>query len=615
VPVPGTDDKFPYSCLTVNGTLNATGVTFTTIPDGEGETAWKDAGWQGIIVESVDSTNAAGASFDNCVFKNSKGEGTLRGVDSNVDVDGQTVNITVKDCVFEDPVDVGSEFAAAISYNNGYHRAGKGTLNVSGTTITGYNRGIRVWSNQRDEIDISIDSCTFNNIAREPVRLESGRSAVLTDCIFNDIKSGMECVAEIFASQNETSDTDQTVTISGNTFNGDATTDNYPIVVGANAKINENVEGAPNTFNETYPTAYRYISFYGGIGSIGPTNPSVEHAVWGYAGTPYLLYYDVKVSDNGTENDGIYSSLVIKPGVTVNFAAHKGLNIDGALTAEGGADKHITFQRIQDADWCFGLGAGGDLEGPISLEYCDFVDLNSGININSPSTATAPPTITIENCTIQSVNYQTALKGKNITVNNSSFTGAGVDLSYGGNIALTDCTITMNAGSFTENGVKIENCDTITLQGCDITSNGSLGGDGVYINNSKSVVLKNCLVAKFPDFGVSLNQNPYATIGEGAPLIENCTIVSNGYGGAIFKYSHNAGSPGEYSPFIKNSIITNNGVNLPADDPKLDIIRLAGYKVTIPEGSISYSLIGTMTRHLALMIIVLTQHYMIMEIK
>ena len=177
-PVPSTDDKFPYSCLTVNGTLSANGVTFTTIPDtGEG-TPWKDAGWQGIIVKSVDSTNAASASFTNCIFTNSKGEGTLRGVDSNVDVDGQTINITVKDCVFEDPIGVGSEFAAAISYNNGYHRAGEGTLNVSDTTITGYNRGIRVWSNQRDEIDISIDGCTFNNIAKEPVRLESGRSAL-----------------------------------------------------------------------------------------------------------------------------------------------------------------------------------------------------------------------------------------------------------------------------------------------------------------------------------------------------------------------------------------------------------------------------------------------------
>ena len=402
VPVPDTG-KYPYSSLTVNGTLIANGVTFTTIPDSEGETLWKDAGWQGIIANSVDPAKPASLSFTNCTFRNCRGAYTVSGVERNGGDDAQEVNITVNNCVFESPNKTDLyPFSAAIYYSNGQNRAGKGTISVKNTEFTDYNRGIIVGGNQRDDIDISIDGCTFNNVAKELIRIESGRSAILQNCTFNDIKGGMERIVEIFYAQNERSSAEQTVTISGNKFNGDETTVKYPIVVGANAKINENADGVPNTFSRTYPKAYRYIRFSGGIGSISTTYASAEHAVWGYAGTPYLMTNDVRVYDydNEAQNDGIHSSLVIKPGVTVNFAAHVGLDIDGALTAEGRADKHITFRKKPGADWCFGLTAGGALEGPISLKYCDFIGLNHGI-IKVKSTASTP-LIEIENCTVQS---------------------------------------------------------------------------------------------------------------------------------------------------------------------------------------------------------------------
>ncbi len=591
VPIPSTE-TIPYSCLTVNGTLNATGVTFTTIPDVGDQTDWRDAGWMGIEARSEDSSNAASLSFTNCIFEYCCGSGTLCGADSNDGGDNQRVDITVSGCTFENPIkEVTDGLYAAIRYNNGYHLAGTGTLSVSGSNFTDYSHGVLVEGNSRDDIDVSVNGCTFTDIGIMPVTIHSGRSASVTNCTFNNIESIRDGAAHIFTDY-EASNKVQTVTLTGNIFNGAPTTTKYPVVVGANVKINENVTSDTSTFSADYPAVYRYIRFSGGIGSTSTTNPSVEHAVWGFTGIPYLMTNGVKVSGNGTKDDGIHSSLEIKPGVTVNFAAGVGLTIDGALTAEGENGNPITFQKQQGADWCFGLEADGALEGPISLKYCNVNDLNSGINVKAPSTATTPPTIAIENCTIQSVNHQTALKGKNITVTDSGFTGLGVDLANSRNVTITDCTITMNAGSWTENGVKIENCDNITLQGCDITSNGVLGGNGVDIYNSKSVLLKNCLVTEFPEYGVSLNRNPYETIEEGAPLIENCTVVSNGYAGAIFRYSGNVNNPVEYSSFIKNSIITNNGVALPEDDPKLDIIRLAGYAVAIPEGSILYSLIG-----------------------
>lgn len=587
VPIPSTD-QYPYSCLTVNGTLNATGVTFTTVPDAEGHTEWRDAGWMGIEARSADTSNPASLSLTNCIFENCCGSGTLIGVDSNEVGDGQTVNITVSGCTFRNPVKkVTDGLYAAIRYNNGYHFAGEGTLSVLNSSIDGYNHGVLVEGNSRDDIDITVSGCTFSNIGIMPLTIHSGRSAIVTDNTFNNIEDVRDGVAYIFTND-EASNKDQTVTLTGNTFNGDATTTKYPVVVGANAKINEAVTTDTSTFSATYPDAYRYIRFSGGIGSTSTTDPSVENAIWGYTGIPYLMTNGVKISGNGTHDDGICSSLIIKPDVTVNFASGVGLNIDGTLTAVGEAAKPITFQKMPGADWCFTLEADGSLEGPISLGYCHLVGLNSGINIKAPSTAVTPPTITIDNCTIQGVNYQTGLKGKDITVTNSSFTGLGVDLENSRNVTLTNCAITVTSGSL--DGVIIENAENVTLQGCDFMPIEGCGADGISIYYSKFVTLKNCLIAGFPDYGIQVKRNVYATTETGSMLIDNCTVTNNGKTGVM--YYHSGYYNEEYSAYIKNSIIADNGSALPEDQIKLDIICAADYQFTIPEGSISYSFIG-----------------------
>jgi len=586
-PIPNTDE-YPYSCLTVNGTLNATGVTFTTVPDAEGHTEWRDAGWMGIEARSADTLNPASLSLTNCIFENCCGAGTLNGVDSNGVGDGQTVNIAVSGCTFRNPVKkVADELYAAIYYNNGNHQAGEGTLSVLDSNFADYSHGVLVGGNSRDDIDVTISGCTFNNIGIMPVMIHSGRSAIVTGNTFNNIEDVRDGVANIFT-DDEASNKDQTVTLTDNTFNGEATTTKYPIVVGANAKINEAVTTDASTFSATYPDAYRYIRFSGGIGSTSTTDPSVENAIWGYTGIPYLMTNDVKISGNGTHDDGICSSLIIKPDVTVNFASGVGLNIDGTLTAVGEAAKPITFQKMPGADWCFTLEADGSLEGPISLGYCNLVDLNSGINIKAPSTAVTPPAITIDNCTIQGVSYQTSLKGKDITVTDSSFTGLGVNLENSQNVTLTNCAITVTSGSL--DGVIIENAENVTLQGCDITQSGACGADGVSIYYSRFVTLKNCLVAGFPDYGIQVKRNVYSTTETGSMLIDNCTVTNNGKTGVM--YYHSGYYNEEYSAYIKNSIIADNGSALPEDQIKLDIICAADYQFTIPEGSISYSFIG-----------------------
>ena len=73
-------------------------------------------------------------------------------------------------------------------------------------------------------------------------------------------------------------------------------------------------------------------------------------------------------------------------------------------------------------------------------------------------------------------------------------------------------------------------------------------------------------------------------------LIDNCTVTNNGKTGVM--YYHSGYYNEEYSAYIKNSIIADNGSALPEDQIKLDIICAADYQFTIPEGSISYSFIG-----------------------
>jgi hypothetical protein len=70
--LPGTqsDPKNPYSSLTVtNGTLSATGVMFTTVPDSPEETTWQDAGWNGIRAVGAGEAGTTSLSFTNCVFE------------------------------------------------------------------------------------------------------------------------------------------------------------------------------------------------------------------------------------------------------------------------------------------------------------------------------------------------------------------------------------------------------------------------------------------------------------------------------------------------------------------------------------------------------------------
>jgi cytoskeletal protein CcmA (bactofilin family) len=404
------------NCLTVNGTLIADGLTFKALTGYEDERSWS-----GIQLLAAENGETARVTLTGCTFQHA--EFPVEVKENAALGDDQSVNVTATNCVFSDP-----HYLNATGVY--YHTVGSGTVSLTGCTFNDYYYGVWVGHNNRADIDINVRGCTFNGTLKQPIRIQGGQSAVVEDCIFNDITGGMEGVVSIFTEYNETSDAVQTVTLTGNTFSGDASTDRYPAVVGARCQINADVQTDAVTFTgDTYPTAYRYIKLDGNVGSSSTTNKKVERAVWGITDIPYLVE-GVKVFGKKDEING-YSTLIIKPGVTVclgNPGAE--LLITGALTAEGTPEKHITFYLKDGAEWANGIAAGGDLEGNISLKYCDITGLNNGIRINAPGTA-ADSAITIENCVIMSAAYPTELKGKNVTVRNTSFTGPGVNIGRG----------------------------------------------------------------------------------------------------------------------------------------------------------------------------------------
>jgi hypothetical protein len=166
--LPGTesDPKNPYSSLTVtNGTLSATGVTFTTVPDSPEETTWQDAGWNGIRAVGAGEAGTTSLSFTNCTFEysGSNDDGTLYGVQSN-GINSE-VNISVTGCTFRNP----NARTTAIRYNNGHNTIGSGTVSVSSSSITGYGRGVQVQQNGDDAVNTTVTDCTFSNISIRPI--------------------------------------------------------------------------------------------------------------------------------------------------------------------------------------------------------------------------------------------------------------------------------------------------------------------------------------------------------------------------------------------------------------------------------------------------------------
>lgn len=550
-----SEPKYPYPSLTVtNGALSATGATFTTVPDVPSQTTWRDAGWNGIRAVGAGAAGTSGLSFTGCTFEYSgfNDAGTLYGTQTNSA--NSEVSISASGCTFNNP----KAGATAIRYDNGYNTEGSGSVSVTDTDFTGYGRGVQIVENGDDAVNTTVSGCTFSDISIRPVEINGGRQAVVTGNTFESFLTAQQAHngAILIYDTDAATGTNQTVTLTGNSFNYGSAASIYPVLIGAGCKINENVTNPANTFGSDYPAAYQYIVLSRGVGSA--TCSAYRNAVWGKAGIPYLLTSEIVIAGTDASNQ---SSLTIKPGVTVCLGDGSGsdnLTVRGTLTAIGTAVKPITFTKKDGLTYGNEIAASNNLKGSITLKHCVMDGLYRGIGITSPSASAGQ--ISLENCTIRNTQESMVLNGYDVSVKNCSLVGKGIWIDGGSSPS------------------------SIQIEGCSITASGANSGAGVGIQNTKHVTLKNCLIAGFSGCGVSIHNNGYATVAEGAPLIENCTVTRNGHG-VIFSCN----SSFKYGAYVNNSIVTGNvGLDL------ANQVYTSGSSsyATMPESSISYSLIG-----------------------
>jgi len=86
--------------------------------------------------------------------------------------------------------------------------------------------------------------------------------------------------------------------------------------------------------------------------------------VWDPAGSPYIVTDDISVLED--------SSLEIRPGVEVLFAAEKEVWVYGLLIAVGSADAPIRFAAMEEPAWSGLQFIGADVE--CRLIYCHFIE-------------------------------------------------------------------------------------------------------------------------------------------------------------------------------------------------------------------------------------------------
>jgi hypothetical protein len=212
-----------------SGHLIANGVKFTVLP------GRYDGAWDGITLYATDAIPSS-AVFNNCIFEYGGTTGAMVTTkERSMHAGGQTINLTVSECVFQNPV----PGSTGVIYDNGYHRNGKGTVRIEKTTFTGFGRGVQIQrSDTAKEIDTYIDQCTFNNSTIRSVEIMDGRLASVTNCIFNNNNPIYNNIM-LYYDYNDSNHPDEVV-LSGNQFNGTAST--FPMGVHAASKINKDAD-------------------------------------------------------------------------------------------------------------------------------------------------------------------------------------------------------------------------------------------------------------------------------------------------------------------------------------------------------------------------------------
>lgn len=171
-------------------------------------------------------------------------------------------------------------------------------------------------------------------------------------------------------------------------------------------------------FRQSFLAASLFASFAGlASGATTVTNPTSD-TTWTAAGSPYTLTANITVPAGVT--------LTIGPGVQVLADSAGGLDIDGALVAQGTLAAPITFTRSGASGKWKGLSVTGTAAAPgsASLAY---------VNVSHGGSCTYCADLYVENSTT-------------VTVANSTFTDSGTHgiYAYSGSVDVSDSSFTNN---------------------------------------------------------------------------------------------------------------------------------------------------------------------------
>jgi parallel beta-helix repeat protein len=243
--------------------------------------------------------------------------------------------------------------------------------------------------------------------------------------------------------------------------------------------------------------------------------------LWSASGSPYLIQGNVSIY--------VDSTLLIDPGVVVDFQGNYSLVVNGCLKAAGSPGDSIHFAR-----------SGGTWKG-IRL-------------INSSSDNQ------LDYCSIQGVSFQGALKCDSSVLvmshclisNNvgSGSNGAGGIFVVNSSPQISYCTVSDNVSNGNGGGISCIGGSSVLISHCVIEGNVAYeAGGGIYLSRNSSAQILNCAISGnfASDVGGGIaHEGPLCEISE-------CALLENdaNFGGGLWLTADNAS--------LSNTTISHNG--------------------------------------------------------
>jgi len=312
------------------------------------------------------------------------------------------------------------------------------------------------------------------------------------------------------------------------------------------------------------------LSFYPAffIAAQTPVPGGIVSGTWTTSGSPFYIMGEISIPTG--------HSLVIEPGVRVEFQGHYKFNVHGSLLAIGTQSDTIMFTINDSTGWHdmtttdggwhgIRFGFGTPATDSSRLRYCIFA---FGKAIGALTQDKAGGAIA-------------ASEYDDIVVSNSVFY-MNASLESGGALALSNADITIEANQFwhckSYNGGAVATTSSSPIirnnYFVDNHAENSGGGVGLYLN-SHSVITANLFAGNFADFGgaiqVEMNCNPtirnnliYSNVayseGGGVDLEGNCqaTFINNTIVGNFALFGGGVDVEVNTSPVFRNTILWDN---------------------------------------------------------